>query len=180
MGLNRDVEKIETKNKILNQQNADGQAADFETLIVNYGEDLAGLVKIYCDEHGIEPGDLPDPTPKRAAQKGGDIPKKEKIPSREVTLSMVESGMSPGAVAKERSLVLSTIQGHLCEYIETGRVKIDILVDEETRAAIEKALEPGRSMGQVKHALGPEVSYAQIKAVLAHQKYLASLEDASP
>lgn len=78
------------------------------------------------------------------------------------------------AIADERGLAVTTIQGHLCHFIETGVLSVDQFVDSDKQAIIDKALAPGLSLRDLKEILADDISYGEIKAVLAHQKFSAS------
>lgn len=70
----------------------------------------------------------------------------------------------------------STIQGHLCFFVEKGNLDINRLLSPEKQKAIESALtqSTNNSLKVVKQELGDHYSYGDIKLVLAHQNLLTS------
>lgn len=132
----------------------------------NYGEELLAMVKAYPEEKGIETVILPEPSSgKTSPEKGKNAA--PRADTRQVTLTLFEQGMDVQAIADERGLTVPTIYTHLIGFIEKGALGLDRVVTEEKQAAILKALSPGRPLKEVKTALGNDVSYGEIKAVLA-------------
>ena len=67
----------------------------------------------------------------------------------------------------------STIESHLCLFVEDGTIAIAKLLSPEQQEVITKelAVEKENSLGAVKKRLGEEYSYGQINMMLAHQKF---------
>ncbi|MDD2390361.1 MAG: helix-turn-helix domain-containing protein [Desulfobacterales bacterium] len=143
--------------------------------IEKYGEELVKMVLGYRKKHGIDKRILPPP---------GEVPEKSKpdpqkaSPSdtRQISFDMFNKGVAIPRIAEKRGLVESTIQGHLCFFVENGQLDISKVLSPERQRAIEKKLAAvsSHSIKTVKNELGAEYSYSEIKLVLAHQKYLAS------
>ena len=144
--------------------------------IEKYGEDLVSIVEDYRKEANISEVVLPDPKPipEQSEKKETKKTKKSGPNTREISLSMFEKGMAVEEIAEERGLVLSTIQGHLCHFIEQGRLSVNVLVDDEKHKAIKGNITPGKSLAQLKKELGNDFFYGEIRAVLAHQVFLES------
>ncbi|MCG8615954.1 MAG: helix-turn-helix domain-containing protein, partial [Desulfobacterales bacterium] len=140
----------------------------------NYGEDILRLVRKYREEHDIDTVVLPEPKVDEKSPSSDKKKKKSTGDTRQITLTFFEQGMGVQSIADERGLAVSTIQGHLCHFIEKGTLSLERVVDEEKTAAIMAALQPGRHLKEVKDALGKEISYGDIKAVIAHQKFVKS------
>ncbi|MBC2710122.1 MAG: helix-turn-helix domain-containing protein [Desulfosarcina sp.] len=98
--------------------------------------------------------------------------KASRINTKQISLDLFEKGLSLAQIAEERGLVLSTIEGHMAHFVETGKVAINSLVSPEKRQTIEQELSrlQGKSFGEIKQALGADVSYGEIKLVQAHLK----------
>ncbi|MDD9303070.1 MAG: helix-turn-helix domain-containing protein [Desulfobacter sp.] len=144
-----------------------------------YGEALVDLVRAYRREKGITQMELPLPKSVDQETESRSIPlegKEEKPHTRQISFTLFESGMSAQKIADERGLALSTIQGHLCYFIERGELKVEQFLDLEIKDRIASVLAPGKSLGQLKNELGSKVSYGQIKAMLAHEKFLLKKE----
>ncbi|BBO71282.1 helicase [Desulfosarcina alkanivorans] len=143
-------------------------------LAERYGEELVAMVGSYRRAHHIEAEALPPPVP---------LPKKKKAPridTRQASLELFKKGLSLDQIAEQRGLVRATIEGHMAHWVETGTVRIDLLIPAEKRKAIDEQLTrmPGKPFGAIRQVLGGDVSYADIKLVQAWRKHLsASAED---
>ncbi len=100
------------------------------------------------------------------------LPKGE---TKRISLAMFASGETIANIAKARGFVVSTIEGHLAEFIKTGEVKIEDLVPEPVIKTISKAIDenPNSPHAALKELLGDAISYAQIRAVQFHRQWLA-------
>jgi len=142
--------------------------------IEKYGEDLLALVTTYRKKHGITKVALP-------AVK--DAPGKKPLPgkstsglnTRQISFDMINQGFTVAGIAEERGLAESTIQGHLCFFIETGDLDVNRLLSPEKQAAIEAALDqaPDNSFKAVKDKLGKRYAFGEIKMMVAHRRHLA-------
>ena len=56
---------------------------------------------------------------------------------------MFLDGLTIAEIAKERGLVQSTIEGHLCFFVENGRLDINKLLSSEQQQAISEKLTIG-------------------------------------
>jgi hypothetical protein len=108
-------------------------------------------------------------TPKAAA-KGAAKPAKGN--SKLETLEFYKQGLMADAIAKQRGLALTTIEGHLAEFVATGEVNVFDLISEELIAKVEKAqAELGsEQLTPLKQFLGDEVSYTHIRFALNYLK----------
>lgn len=145
--------------------------------IEKYGEDILDMVCAYRKKQGIETVSLPEPksVPKEPGTPENAEPEKG---TKDISFEMFSAGKSVDEIAKERGFVPATIEGHLCYFVERGKLGIDKLLSEEQQQAIavELAAEEGNSLGAVKMRLGDDYSYGQIKLMLVYQKYLKSKE----
>jgi len=130
------------------------------------------VVSAYRQEHGIEAVILPtviqpqtDSEPKKTQPSGKN--------TKEITLELFEKGLTIQEVARERSLVNSTIEGHLAFFISEGRVKIETLLTEAKTEQIKQAISRVKgSLRDVKMALGSDCSYGEILLVQSHMNYM--------
>ncbi len=143
-------------------------------ILEKYGEQLIDLVKDYRESQGIETVELPaaKPEEKTAETKAKTKVKMSSGPNtKDISLAFFEKGMGIEAIAEERGLAVTTIQGHLCNFIETGVLSVEKLVAPDKQATIEKAIAPGLYLRELKEILADDITYGEIKAVLAHQKF---------
>ncbi|MCB2149108.1 MAG: helix-turn-helix domain-containing protein [Deltaproteobacteria bacterium] len=136
-------------------------------LAERYGDELVTLVDRYRRQHQIETVTLPPTTPAGLAPKK---PETARIDTRKVSLELFEKGLTLADIAEKRGLVLATIESHMAHWVAAGKVGIDLLLSPEKRKVIERQLSSmqGKSFGEVKQALGADVSYGEIKFVKAH------------
>jgi hypothetical protein len=130
----------------------------------NYSDDLLEMVVGYRTKHGIEQVTLP--APKTVAGEKKDTGSDTKT----VSFDLFNKGLTIDGIAEERGLVASTIQSHLCFFIESGALEIDRLLPPAKQGAIEAALGEKNSLKAVKNELGADCSYGDIKLMMAHLK----------
>lgn len=96
--------------------------------------------------------------------------KEKKTPTKEVSYNMFKAGKNIQEIAAERNFVVSTIEGHLAQYVLSGDIDILELVDEDVVGLITEFYKKQGTMksGDIKSGLGNKVSYSQIKLVQAH------------
>jgi hypothetical protein len=142
-------------------------------LAERYGRELVAMVGAYRRQHKIDAVTLPTPTPDEPVPKK---PKAPRIDTRQISLELFEKGLTLAQIAEARGLVLATIEGHMAHWVEAGKVAINLLLPPEKRQTIEQELSrlQGKPMGEIKQAVGTDVSYAEIKLVQAHRKHLMS------
>lgn len=148
-----------------------------------YGDVLLEMVSRYVKEQGIERPPMPAITltlkketkePKEPKPLKETKPVKEpKLDTKEITYRLFRQGKNIEEIAKERELVSGTIAGHLEHYVRLGAVKIEQLVPKEKIMKITRYVQANGSdkgLTAIKAALGDEVSYADIRLVLAAGK----------
>ncbi len=91
------------------------------------------------------------------------------------TLAMFQSGLKVPEIAEKRGLVVGTIESHIVELIRTGEIDIHEYIEKSKIENIAAAIRDTQAdaVSPVKSALGPDVSYGEIRAVMS---YLRSLE----
>jgi uncharacterized protein YpbB len=78
--------------------------------------------------------------------------------------------MNLAEIAHERSLVVSTIEGHLLPYVKSGDIPLEKLVAPEKIDKIKEALHQkpnATSLSEIKAILGDNYSYGEIRFVKA-------------
>jgi hypothetical protein len=140
-----------------------------------YGEELLALVVAYRKEHGIDKVMLPEPkqAPGKTTSPKRPTPDAD---TKQISFAMFNKGLPIDRIAKERGLVESTIQGHLCFFVENGELDINRLLSPEKQGVIEDAIAhgPDNSLKAVKNKLGDSYTYDEIKLMMAYRKHLAS------
>ncbi|HVU93838.1 MAG TPA: helix-turn-helix domain-containing protein [Puia sp.] len=95
--------------------------------------------------------------------------------SNKLSLQWFREGRSIAEIAAQRELTVSTIESHLASFIFTGEVSVKELVDErkvEAILSVVRVLGTG-SLGPIKSRLGDGYSFAEIRAVVNHFRYLS-------
>ncbi|MFL5764204.1 MAG: helix-turn-helix domain-containing protein [Bacteroidia bacterium] len=99
------------------------------------------------------------------------IPKAEKKDTKEESFRLYKEGNDIAAIAKERGMAVTTIEGHLAHFITTGKISSAAFISGEKKEAViaaSKALGTLQA-GPIKQALGEEYSYSDIRyAIAAH------------
>lgn len=103
----------------------------------------------------------------RVKKKPGE--KKEKTPTKTITFNLFKEGKNISEIAKERDLVVSTIEGHLSQYVKSGEIDLLEILDEDKVDQIQKALKENRgdTIIPVKKQLGDDFTFGEIRMVLA-------------
>jgi guanylate kinase len=135
-----------------------------KTRVKQYGNDLLDIINAYCKENGIH----------RELQQLQIKEKKIKSDTKKVSFDLFKQGKTISEIAKERSFTTSTIEGHLAHYIQSGEISIFEIVAKIKVAKIMAYLiqKPESSTVDTKIALGDEISYGELKAVLSHLAFI--------
>jgi F0F1-type ATP synthase delta subunit len=131
-----------------------------------FGEELLDIIISYCKKEKIEP---PEET---FTEK--KIPKKIKEETKKISYNLFKEGKSISQIAEERTLSITTIEGHLAYFVGTGEIPVNNFVSQETTDLIVSHFEGTNDlkMGPVKAALGEEVSWSEIRFVMNHLMFL--------
>lgn len=162
--------------------------------VEKYGLEILGIVCDYMKEHQLERPEIKfvtvtnetnvdklEKTGSAMAVKSTEITKGEgrtakkdkekekKKDTKEISYEMFCQGLSLEEIAQIRELVPGTIAGHLEYYVRLGKIKLEEVVTEDHIQKIRHYLETHEFNGlvAVKVALGDDVSYSDIKFVLA-------------
>ncbi|MBK6482122.1 MAG: helix-turn-helix domain-containing protein [Chitinophagaceae bacterium] len=146
-----------------------------------YGEQFLSLVQDFCNAHELEGRmHLRKEKVKKSRNKSrgnSNVPVNKQdqaagVNSKLQSFQLFQSGKSIAEIAAIRSLSAGTIETHLVHYVKTGELEVMRLVPAEKIQLISdaaaKVAEPG--LTPVKILLGDNVSYGEIKFVLASMK----------
>jgi uncharacterized protein YpbB len=131
-----------------------------------YGEELLDIINSYCTKENIDQSDEVLTEKKQE--------KKVKEETKKISYDLFREGKTIVQIAEERSLSVSTIEGHLAYYVGTGEIPIDRFVSPEITDLIAGQFEGSEDlkMGPVKEALGDKVTWSDIKFVVSHLTFL--------
>jgi len=125
-----------------------------------YGTDILEIVEENVRQYGYEMQEyilMPEPESK----------KEVKTDTKEQTFILYQQGKSLEEIAKERSLALSTIEGHLVPYVKGGDIPLEKLVAPPKINRIKEVFQqnPEATFSEIKTILGDEYSYGEIRLV---------------
>ena len=137
--------------------------------------DILGIVRKYMKENKLERPEIftsvsgKEDTRERKLDAQHNEEKEKKKDSKLVSYEMFCQGMTIEEIAKTRDLVTGTIAAHLEHYLREDKIKLEQVVTADKIQKVRTYLETHEFMGVVaiKAALGDEVSYADIRFVLA-------------
>ncbi len=144
-----------------------------------YGEAFVQEIRAYCAEHNLSSQIDLKPTRKRERRTDGataptDTTTKSNQKPNEtsrISLALWQQGKSVQEIAAERNLTEQTILGHLARFVPLGALRLEELVPPERIERISAALrqtqwQQGEALRTVKEAVGEDVSYGEIQAVI--------------
>lgn len=131
--------------------------------INQYGEEILSYINAYCKNKNIQ----------RKPVESVVSPEKTKNDTKQVSLELFLAGKTIAEIAAERNFVISTIEGHLAHFIETGELEIGQIFSQETVDKISLYLSENQpeNLNEAKNALGDGVSYSAIRAVIKQLNY---------
>lgn len=106
----------------------------------------------------------------KAKKKRAESKKKPKGYSQELTYQAFVKGEDIGGIARERGLAVSTVFGHLLDYVRKGKIKAVSLVGAEKYAAIMRVIDKVGTVEAatpIKNLCPPEVTFDDVRAVMA-------------
>jgi len=136
--------------------------------IEQMGSEILAVIEELEQEEALPPyagGD--EPEPKTKAKPAGPNP------TSQVSYDLFLGGQSVDAIALTRGLAVSTIESHLAQYVATGELDVNRLVDPEKVRQITDffATHDTTSMGAAKTALGDAVSFSELRLVVKHLEF---------
>lgn len=103
--------------------------------------------------------------------------KKEKVAkpdSKSLSYELFKLGKTIPEIAAERSMALSTVEGHLAHYVSLGMIPVTDFMSEEKFKKIMDVYKSSEETGlsALKEKLGETFSYSEIRFAVATQKYI--------
>lgn len=138
--------------------------------VETYGNQFLAMVQEYCRQNNLSSNMAGKPSKRKRKEK------EPKVDTKAETFRLYEGGSSVEQIAKQRTLTTQTIEGHLAHYVQKGQIKIDDLVTREKLILIEPLIKDfsGGSIAEIKEKLGSNVSFGDIRLVLAWAEYQKS------
>ena len=125
-----------------------------KTRVEKYGEEILEVVIEYCQENGIN--------------EFNEQKKEDKKNTKQITLEMFTSGLSPKEIAKERNLKINTIQSHLMSFIPSGDVDVLELIPLKRYKKIVDAIEKVefKNLTELKEKVNTSFTFMELRMVL--------------
>src|SRR5688572_2487059 len=135
--------------------------------VEKYGQKFLDIILDYCKEKNLS-SLVHERLPKRERRTTG-TEKKIKGETGLVSFRLFKQGKTVDEIAMERKLTRQTIEGHLAYYVFRGDINLNELVSPEKIALIEPEISdlPGKSITPVKEKLSDDISYGEIRLVMA-------------
>jgi PIF1-like helicase/Helix-turn-helix domain/HRDC domain/Helicase len=132
-----------------------------------YGDEILEAVQSYCERHDMDTNIFA----KQNETQKEKTPKKEGKPdTKTVSFGLFKEGKDIPAIAKERNLSTTTIEGHIAHFIAAGEIDINGLVSKEKQLKIMDAV---RKFSSLSHKtlidnLPKDISYGDVKMMVAY------------
>ena len=141
-----------------------------DTKTQKYGQQFLDVILNYCKEKDLS-SLIHEKSIKSERKTTGD--KKGKVDTKAESFKLHKEGRQIEEIAKERGLTRQTIEGHLAHYVSNGEINIKDLVSAEKILLIEPVAKmfSGESITPIKERLGQEITFGEIKLVLAWINY---------
>jgi hypothetical protein len=163
------IQSLEQMTSFLPQSLTDlGKINGFGKIkLKQFGNDFINIIQNYCELHNLESNVVDLPVKKVKTSKA----KSDKPETKRLSFDLYKEGKPLNQIAKERNLALSTIEGHLAHFIETGDLNIDDLLDAEKQTSIRNVIKlTGADSLQTIKDLLPAISYGELRWVIASEK----------
>ncbi len=133
--------------------------------VKQYGNELLIMISDFCEKREISQ------TPFQTLIKTKTV----KSDTKDLSLQLFKAGKTIEEIAETRNLTPGTIEGHLAHYISTGEVTVFDIVKENKVHKIQDYILENKpdSMSEIKAAMGDEVSYGEIRAVMKYMESVA-------
>ena len=131
-----------------------------------YGQQFLDIILEYCKERDLT-SLIHEKLPKRERKTPGE--KKNKIDTKAESFKLYKEGKRIEEIAEQRGFTRQTIEGHLAHYISIGEININDIISEDKILLIEPVAKTfsGGSITPIKERLGHEITFGEIKLVLA-------------
>ncbi len=128
--------------------------------VQQFGDEILDIITAYCQDNGIDTShiSIPEKRIRKSTVKGS---------TQELSYTMFKEGKTVVEIAQSRSLTVSTIEGHLTEYVKLGDLFVEDLMDKQKIKVIREYMleHPTVRGSELKMALGNDFSYAEIRMV---------------
>lgn len=167
--ISKKIEEVDKASLLVSGILHGEEKFDFEPLRKRRAEERSAMVARVRKEVSL----LDKPAVTRKSPKTKKTRKKEGPSTYDITLEMLNSGMTIDQIAAERSLARGTIESHLAKGVEAHVISVYKFMDDQSVTEISNALKEmkeGFSSKDLFSALQGKFTYNQLRAVMAHVK----------
>jgi hypothetical protein len=127
-----------------------------KTKVRQLGDSLLAVINAFGNQRETK---VKSTTPK--------VAKEPKTPSAAVSYELFGRGKSVADIATERQLSVSTIEGHLMHYVDSGELPVEVLLPAEKLNRIQTYLadHPAQTLTEVRQGLGDAITFSDIRFV---------------
>ena len=143
-----------------------------EAKIEKYGLLFLDIIQRYCNEQGLI-SSIHEKAAKRVRKEKNATTQTN---TKEVSFNLYNEGKTIAEIAATRGFSVGTIQGHLVHYIALGLIPVEDLLSATKIKLIQSSLaefDTTLGLGLLKEKLGQDISYGEIKMVMASMKLTA-------
>ena len=132
-----------------------------------FGNEFIGIIQNYCELNNLKSVVIAEPIKRARKTKV----KTDKPDTKKISFDIYKEGKKISEIATERGLSVTTIENHIAFFVESGEIDINDLVDEEKQLSITDTIKKTGTeyLQKIKEQL-PEISYAELKWVIAAEK----------
>jgi ATP-dependent DNA helicase RecQ len=144
--------------------------------IKQFGSDFLKVITDYCKQH-----QLSSPQNSLPAKKPRGVKKDNttKPGTKQETLRLFKEGKTIEEISTIRNLTNGTIETHLATFIKSGELLIETLLPAKKLDTILALLkEEAASLTIIKEKAGSDISFGEIRWVLAYKEYVAGQQTA--
>jgi hypothetical protein len=133
-----------------------------------YGKEFLEIICDYCEANDLSSTIELKPLKTKSSKKTTES-KSEKTDTKTTSFDLFKSGKTIEEIALERTLTMSTIEGHLSYFIEIGELEIDSILSTEKINIIQSAINRfgNANAKTLKENLPAHISYGEIKMVVS-------------
>lgn len=137
-----------------------------------YGDEVLEAIENYCSRYTLATNIDAKPSDAKKEARDSKVPAPKKPDTKLLSFTLFKEGKTLADIAAERNLTTNTIEAHLAHYVGLGEIDINNMVPPAKQQLIREAV---KIHGTLSHKilinnLPPDVSYGQIKMVLAVDK----------
>ena len=136
-----------------------------------FGNEFLSIIQEYCNSNNLD-SNIESLPVKRLRKTSVMVNKSD---TKLISYDLFRQGKNVEEISKERKLAVSTIESHLGYFIETGKLGLHELLNENKMSLIKKVVKENKGLTFSELKIGnPEISYCELHWFAAAEKYNAT------